>query len=123
MAEILFKELSFAIIGGAMEVHNQLGPAFLEVVYQKALALEFTLRGILFEEQKVLPVHYKGQLVGEYKADFVVDGKIIIEIKSVASLAKAHEAQALHYLAATGLQLAIILNFGAPSLQYKRIVK
>ncbi len=123
MAEIIFKELSFAIVGAAMEVHNQLGPAFLEAVYQKALAYEFTLRGILFEEQKVLPVHYKGQLVGEYKADFVVDGKIIIEIKSVSALAKAHEAQALHYLAATGLQLAIILNFGAPSLQYKRIVK
>jgi len=123
MAEILFKELSFAIIGAAMEVHNQLGPAFLEAVYQKALAYELALRGIPFEEQKILPVYYKGQLVGEYKADFVVDGKIIIEIKSVTSLAKAHEAQALHYLAATGLQLAIILNFGAPSLQYKRIVK
>lgn len=87
------------------------------------MAYELALRGIPFEEQKILPVYYKGQLVGEYKADFVVDGKIIIEIKSVASLAKAHEAQALHYLAATGLRLAIIVNFGAPSLQYKRIVK
>jgi len=123
MTEILFKELSFAIIGAAMDVHNQLGPAFLEAVYQKALAYEFALRDIPFEEQKVLPVFYKGQLVGEYKADFVVDGKIIIEIKSVSALAKAHEAQASHYLAATGLQLAIIVNFGSPSLQYKRIVK
>ena len=123
MAEIIFKELSFAIVVAAMEVHNQLGPAFLEAVYQKALAYEFTYRNIPFEEQKLLPVHYKGQLVGEYKADFVVEGKIIIEIKSVSALAKAYEAQALHYLAATGLQLAIILNFGAPSLQYKRIVK
>jgi len=123
MAEILFKELSFAIIGAAMEVHRQLGPAFLEAVYQKALAYELTVRGIPFQEQVLLPVYYKGQLVGEYKADFVIDGKIIIEIKSVSSLAKAHEAQALHYLAATGLQLAIIVNFGAPSLQYKRIVK
>jgi GxxExxY protein len=79
MAEILFKELSFAIIGAAMEVHNHLGPAFLEAVYQNALAYELALRGIPFEEQKVLPVYYKGQLVGEYKADFVVDGKIILE--------------------------------------------
>ena len=71
----------------------------------------------------MLPVYYKGQLVGEYKADFVVDGKIIVELKSVSALAKAHEAQALHYLAATGIRLAIILNFGSPSLQYQRIVK
>src|SRR3989338_8607071 len=123
MTEILFKELSYAIVGAAMEVHNQLGPAFLEAVYQKALAYEFALRGIPFEEQKSLPVYYKGQLIGEYKADFVVDGKIIIEIKSVSTPAKAHEAQALHYLAATGLQLALILNFGTPSLQHQRIAR
>lgn len=123
MAEIIFKELSFAVVGAAMEVHNHLGPAFLEAVYQRALAHELALRDIPFEEQKSLPVHYKGQLIGDYKADFVVDGKVILEIKSVSALAKAHEAQALHYLAATGLQLAILLNFGAPALQHKRIVK
>lgn len=123
MAEILFKELSFAIVGAAMEVHNQLGPAFLEAVYQKSLSYELAQRGIAFEAQKALPVYYKDQLVGEYRADFVVEDKVVVEIKSVPALAKAHEAQALHYLAATGLQLALILNFGTPSLQHQRIAR
>lgn len=123
MADILFKELSFAIVGAAIEVHNHLGSGFLEAVYRKAILYEFTLRGILYEEEKILPVYYKGQLIGEYRADIVVDGKIILELKAVSALNKAHEAQALHYLTATGLQLAILLNFGADSLQQKRIAK
>ena len=77
MAEIIFKELSYAIVGAAMEVHRILGPGFLEAVYQKALAHELTLRGIRFEQFKKLPVYYKGILVGEYEADFVIEGKII----------------------------------------------
>lgn len=123
MAEILFKDLSFAIIGAAIEVHKQLGPGFLETIYHKALAYELALHNIPFEQEKALPVYYKGQLFGEYKADFVVDGKIILEIKAVSAINHAHEAQALHYLTATGLQLAIIVNFGAPSLQQKRIAR
>ncbi len=123
MAEILFKELSYAIVGAAMEVHRILGSGFLEAVYQAALAHELTVRGIPFEAQKVLPVYYKSQLVGEYKADFVIDGKIILELKSVSALHPAHEAQAQHYLAATGLRLVILINFGAPSLETKRVVK
>jgi GxxExxY protein len=123
MTKILFKELSYRIIGAAMEVHRILGPGFLEAVYQKALAHELTLRGIPFERQKELPVYYKGQLVGHYVADFVIDGQIILELKAVSALTKAHEAQAHDYLAATGLRLAIPLNFGAESLQQKRIVR
>jgi len=123
MTKILFKELSYKIIGAAMEVHRILGPGFLEAVYEAALAHELTLRGIPFERQKELPVYYKGQLVGHYVADFVVDGQIILELKAVSALTKAHEAQAHNYLAATGLRLAILLNFGAESLQQKRIVR
>lgn len=123
MAEILFKELSFVIVGAAMEVHRQLGPGFLESVYQKALMHELTLRGIPFDEQKSLTVYYKGQLVGEYKADFVIDDKIVLEVKSVSALSNAHMAQARNYLAATGLRLAILINFGAASLETKRVVK
>jgi GxxExxY protein len=123
MPDILFKELSFAIVGAAMEVHKLLGPGFLEAVYQKVLIYELTLRGFKVEEERVLPIYYKGQLVGEYKSDLVVNGQIILELKAVSAIIKAHEAQALHYLTATGLQLAIILNFGASSLQQKRIVK
>jgi len=86
MAEILFKELSFAIIGAAMEVHRILGPGYLEAVYQAALAHELTLRGIQFEQLKRLPVTYKGVLVGDYEADCVVAGKIILELKAISNL-------------------------------------
>jgi len=123
VAEILYKELSYAIIGAAMEVHRILGPGFLEAVYQAALAHELTQRGIRFEQFKRLPVYYKGVLVGEYEADFVIEDKIILEIKAMSKLHPKHEAQAHHYLAATGLRLAILLNFGASSLQHQRIVK
>jgi len=123
MTEILFKELSYAIIGAAMEVHRVLGPGFLESVYEAALAYELTLRGIHFEPQKHLPVYYKDQLLGEYIADLVIEGQIILELKAISAISAAHEAQAHHYLAATGLKLAIILNFGTESLQQKRIVR
>ena len=123
MTEILFMELSYALIGAAMEVHRILGPGFLEAVYEAALAYELAVCGIRFERQKHLPVFYKGQLVGEYVADFVIEEQIIMELKAVSGINPAHEAQAHHYLAATGLRLAIILNFGAESLQQKRIVR
>ena len=123
MTDILFKELSYKIVGAAMEVHRVLGPGFLEAVYEAALAHELTLRGIRFERQKRLPVHYKGQLIGDYVADLVVGDQIILELKAVSKLSRVHEAQAHNYLAATGLRLAILLNFGEPSLQQKRIVK
>jgi GxxExxY protein len=110
-------------VGAAMEVHRTLGPGFLEAVYEEALAYELGLRGIPFERQKRLPVQYKGQLVGEYVADLIVDDEIILELKAVSKITAAHEAQAHNYLAATGLRLAIVLNFGAASLQQKRIVR
>lgn len=123
MVELLFKQLSFAIIGAAMEVHSILGVGFLEAVYQAALEKELKLRGIPFERKVKLPVLYKGELIGEYEADLVVDGKIIVEIKSISRLNSVHEAQAIHYLTATGLQLALLLNFGAGSLEYRRVIR
>lgn len=123
MAEVLYKDLSYAIIGAAMEVHSILGPGFLEAVYQAALARELSLRAIHFEQFKRLPVTYKETLVGDYEADFVVEGKIVLEIKAVATLHPRHEAQTINYLAATGLRLAILLNFGSDSLEYKRLVR
>jgi len=95
----------------------------LEAVYQAALAHELTLRGIRFEQFKKLPVYYKGVLVGDYEADFVVEDKIILELKAVSAFHPKHEAQALNYLTATGFRLAILLNFGAESLQHQRVVK
>lgn len=123
MAEILFKELSFKIIGCAMEVHRTLGPGFLEAVYLNALTQELSLLNISFEMQKHLPVYYKGKLAGEYIADIIVDDKIILELKAVSRLNSSHTAQALNYLTATGLRLAIIINFGSGSLQSQRVVR
>lgn len=106
-----------------MEVHSILGPGFLESVYQAALEKELFLRKIPFQHQFELPITYKGDVIGVYKADLVVDDKIIVEIKSVSRLNSAHESQAHHYLAATGKKLAIIINFGAGSLEQRRVAK
>ena len=102
MSEILLKELSFAVVGAAMEVHKTLGPGYLEAVYQAALAQELALRGIAFQQFKRLPVSYKGGLVGEYVADLVIDDKIIVEQKAVSTLNTSHEAQEINYLATAG---------------------
>jgi GxxExxY protein len=123
MTELLYKELTFAVIGAAMEVHRILGPGFLEAVYQVPLERELTLRGIPFEKQVKLPVTYKDILVGEYIADFIIDGKLIVEIKAVSNFNSQHQAQAIHYLAATGLRLALLLNFGTGSLEHRRVIK
>lgn len=106
-----------------MEVHRFLGSGFLEPVYPSALAHELKLSNNPFEQQKRLTVKYKDIIVGEYIADFVIDEKIIIEIKAVSNLTSSHQAQALNYLAATGYQLAILLNFGATSLQQRQVVR
>lgn len=106
-----------------MEVHTTLGPGFLEAVYQRALAHELRIRSIPFEEQVCLPVIYKGVPAGEYAADFVIEGKLILELKSVSALNANHQAQAMHYLAATGYDLALLLNFGAGSLQHRRVIR
>ena len=123
MVEILFKELSYAVVGAAMEVHRLLGPGFLEAVYQAAMAHELALRNIRFEQFRRLPVAYKGVSVGDSVADIVIEDKIILELKAVSTLHPRHEAQALNYLAASGLRLVILLNFGADSLQHKRLVR
>ncbi len=123
MADYLYKELSFAVIGAAIEVHKVLGPGFLEAVYDAALAHELTLRHIPFKDQSELAVKYKNEQIGLYYPDFLVGGEIILELKSCSTLIPAHAAQALNYLAATGLRLAILLNFGTRRLQIKRIIR
>jgi len=96
MVELLYKELTFAVIGAAMEVHKILGPGFLEAVYQTALERELTLREIPFEQKVKLPVTYKDVSVGVYEADLVIDQKFIVEIKAVSKLNTSHQAQAMH---------------------------
>ena len=114
---------TFAIIGAAMEVHRELRYGLLEVVYQDALVVEFGARSIPFEREKLLNVFYKGKpLPSFFKADFVCFGSVIVECKSQASMGSPEDAQVLNYLVLTGLQRALLLNFGAPSLQYKRLI-
>jgi GxxExxY protein len=114
---------TFAIIGAAMEVHRELGRGFLELVYQTALALEFAERGIPFQAEVALPVRYKNKLLTcSYRADFVCFESVIVETKAIATLTGVDEAQLINELKATGLQRGLLLNFGASSLEHKRLV-
>jgi len=114
---------TFAIIGAAMEVHRELGRGFLELVYQTALSLEFQERGIPFKAEVALPVRYKGKLLTcAYSADFVCFEDVIVETKAIAKLTGADEAQLINELKATGLHRGLLLNFGASSLEHKRLV-
>ena len=122
MAEFAHKELTFELIGAAMEVHNTLGPGFLEEVYQKALETELRLRQLSFDPQHRVIVRYKGYVLVDYYLDLVVDGKVILELKAVDQLASVHEAQLLSYLKASGLEVGLLFNFGAESLQHRRLV-
>ncbi len=120
---LLNKELSYRIVGAAMEVHRELGCGFLEAVYEDALCHEFILSSIPYQRQVEIPIYYKGVRMGKYFADLLVDGTIIVEIKAASGFAERHIAQALHYLAATDLRLAILINFGTQSLQTKRVIR
>mgnify|MGYP003391018425 CR=1 FL=1 len=114
---------TFAIIGAAMRVHRELGHGFLEAVYQEALSREFDRQHIVFEREKDLPVHYCGErLAVGYRADFVCFGQVIVELKALAAISGIEEAQVINYLKASGHQRGLLLNFGAPSLSYKRLV-
>lgn len=121
--DLVFKDEAFAIVGAAMEVHNQLGRGFLEAVYGDALAEEFRARGIPFEREVDITVLYKGkQLPHRYRADFRVMGQILIEIKAIKKLGDIETAQALNYLKGTGLPLILLLNFGSSQLDWIRLV-
>lgn len=114
---------SYAILGAAMEAHRQLGHGFLEAVYQAALVIEFTDREIDFRAEVALPIRYKGRLLScSYRADFVCFGQVLVESKAITQLTGADRAQVINALRATGLSRALLINFGARSLQYERLV-
>jgi GxxExxY protein len=121
--EILYKDLSYKIVGLAMKVHSKLGHGFLEKVYENGLMVLFRREGIEAKQQVPITVYFEEEVVGNYYADILVEDKVILEIKSVENIIDAHIAQTLNYLKATGLRLAIILNFSKEKLEYKRIVK
>ena len=114
---------TYVIIGAAMEIHKRLGHGFLEAVYQEAAVLEFTHKKIPFKREVQLPITYRETILPTaYRADFVCYGEIIVEFKALARLSSVEDAQVLNYLKATGFQRALLINFGAPSLEYKRLV-
>lgn len=123
-SNLLYKEEVYRVIGAAMEVHKTLGYGFLEPVYQEALEIELGTSKIPFQAQKPLQLLYKGTALEKYYiADFCVFDKIIIEIKAVEHLDSSHVAQVINYLKATGFKLGLLINFGAKSLEWKRIVR
>ena len=121
-SDILFKELSYRVVGLAMKVHSGLGGGFLEKVYENALMLLLEKEGIPARQQAPISVYFEGQSVGDYFADILVDGKVILELKTAEKIGDAHRAQVIHYLRATGIRLAMILNFGKKSFEYERLV-
>jgi GxxExxY protein len=123
--DLLYKDDVYQIVGAAMEVHRELGPGFLEAVYQEALEIELAERGIPCEAQKALQIRYKGRLLKkEYVADLVCYDKIIVELKAINQLSSRETAQVLNYLKATGLRVGLVFNFGSEGvLEWERRIK
>jgi GxxExxY protein len=114
---------TYALIGVAMEVFNQLGSGFLERVYSEALKLEFTDRNVPFIAEVELPIYYKGRVLPcVYRVDFLCFGEVLIEIKALSKLSGVERAQVINYLKATGLRKALLINFGGESLEFERFV-
>ncbi len=124
MAELLFKNEVYAIVGAAMEVHTVLGPGFLEAVYHEAMEIEASLRGLPFVSHKKLTIRYKDrELEKAYEADMVFYEQVIVELKALDRLTSREDAQILNYLKATGLRVGVLINFGSHGrLEWKRLI-
>ncbi|MGQ0540720.1 MAG: GxxExxY protein [Blastocatellia bacterium] len=120
---ILYKDLSYKIVGLAMQVHTELGFGFLEKVYENSLMILFEENRIRAVQQVPILVPFHGKIVGEYIADIVVEDSIILELKALDRIAEIHKAQTLNYLKATSFRLALLLNFGKHRLEYERLVR
>lgn len=119
---ILYKDLSYKVVGLAMQVHTELGFGFLEKVYENSLMVLFEENGIKAVQQVPIAVPFHGRIVGEYVADIVVEDSIILELKALDRIAEIHKAQTLNYLKATPYRLALLINFGKYKLEYTRLV-
>ena len=113
------EKLCYDVIGAAMRVHSYFGDGYLEEVYKNALLVELKKLGFEVQSEVAIPVDYHGIRVGDYRADIIVESRLILELKAVTALNKRHEAQVVNYLTATGINDGLLLNFGTPSLQYK----
>lgn len=122
MDKMIYRELSYRVMEAVFEVHNTLGPGFVEGVYEEALAYELELRDIPFKRQETVTVTYKGRVIATHRLDLVVDDKILLELKAVSALTDVFKQQVLSYLKAASLRLGILINFGTPRVEYTRIV-
>jgi len=117
-----FSELTGKIIGCAMEVHKILGNGFQEIIYQRALEKEMVLQCLNFAREFEMPINYKGEQIGKRRVDFLVEGVVSVELKAVVKLEDVHLAQAINYLEAYNLETGLLINFGAKSLEFKRLI-
>ena len=116
-----YSELTGQIIGCAMKVHSALGNGFQEVIYQRALEIELADQGVPFSREHVMPIYYKGQNIGTRRVDFLVGNVVCVELKAIIQLEDVHLAQAINYLEAYDLEVGLLINFGARSLEFKRV--
>jgi len=119
-ADYIYKDLTYKVIGALFEVHKNLGPVHKENIYQEAIKIEFKLQNISFAEEKALEVEYKGERIGIYRPDFIIEDKVILEIKAVPILAKPMIDQMYYYVRGSKYKLALLANFGASRLTIKR---
>ncbi len=120
--KLLEEDLTERVLAAAFKVHNSLGCGFLEKVYENALVVELSRAQVPLEQQKTIRVRYDGAIVGDYQADLIVDGRVLVECKATAQLDPIHDAQLLNYLKATAIKVGLLLNFGRPRLQHRRLV-
>ncbi len=118
---MLYREITEKIIAAAMQVHKNLGNGFQEVIYQRALAIEFPLMKLGFEREKEMAIYYRGEQIGTRRVDFFVENKIMVELKAVIQLEDVHLSQAINYLEAYNMEVGLLINFGAKSLEFKRV--
>lgn len=116
------EEITYRIIACAMEVHKKLGPGYPEYIYHRALIVEFKLQNVTFEDEYDIKIYYKGEHIGVRRVDFLVEKIIPVEIKAVTELSDINIAQAKNYLEAGEIEIGLLINFGAPSLQFKRMI-
>jgi GxxExxY protein len=116
-----YSDLTEKIIGAAMKIHRSLGNGYQEVIYHRCLEIEFRKLGLTYERERVQKVFYEGECVGTRRVDFLIEGKILIEIKAIIKLENAHLAQSINYLEAFDLEVGLLINFGGTSLEYKRL--
>ena len=119
----MYEGLTRSVIGCGFEVINELGPGFLESVYERAMLVALSDAGLSAKSQAAIDVAFRGQQVGEFFADLLVEEKVIVELKCAASIMPIHEAQVINYLQATGIDVGLILNFGSQKLQYRRYTR